>query len=609
MLVTQKNFEEFAHAIVSHKKIGYDTETKGLWWWKSFHNPVVPGVFAAQFAVADRAWYLDFHHSDDKLGAAHWKVLQSQLFSNPEILWYIQNGKFDMHHSANHGVHFAGTIHCTKAIARLVNNLEPQLNLDTLAEKYLGHKKVDIKSEIPRTKIKRWGKNDKFEELAHFDRMPLDRLLGYGLQDTRLAYDLGELQVKLIAEKDEQIRKTFPNLKARTLTSLMEQERELTKVLFEMERTGVQIDIAYATKAYENEVAKYKDLGEQFDAFCTKAIGKTLDIGSPRQLKELFDARGEAYSYTEKGNACFDSDALERSESSIAKLVLRYRYHYKRAHTYFENFIWLADTDGVIHCDFQQSGTETGRMSCWTPNLQNVSKTADKDELEFPVRRCFIPRKGFYFAELDYQAAEYRLMLDYAGEETLIEKVKAGFDVHEATRQELGIETRHEAKTFNFMILYGGGFQKIADALKCTVEQAKTRKQNYFSKLPKVKNFIFTVRDAAQYRGFVVNWSGRVLQYAKDSAFKSPNGLIQGGVGDMGKEAIIRAASLCESRNSRLLLQVHDSLLFEIAKDEDHMPRIFAAKMEAVYPYKKLPMAVSCAYSRKSLADLSDTLQ
>jgi DNA polymerase-1 len=303
-------------------------------------------------------------------------------------------------------------------------------------------------------------------------------------------------------------------------------------------------------------------------------------MGSPKQLKELFDALGETYSYTEKGNACFDADALERSQSPIAKLILKYRYHYKRAHTYFENFIWLADINGAIHCDLQQPGTETGRLSCWAPNLQNVSKTADKEEKDFPVRRCFIPRPGFFFADLDYQAAEYRMMLDYAGETTLIEKIKAGVDVHTATQEEMGIDSRHEAKTFNFALLYGAGLQRIADMLKITPEEAKERKARYFSKLGGVKRFIFNVRDAANARGFVINWAGRMLKYTRDTSFKAPNGLIQGGVGDLGKGAIIAADKMLSSHEtmrspshykSKLLLQVHDSLLFEIAEEEQHL--------------------------------------
>lgn len=596
--------------MANEKVLGYDTETTTLWWWASPHIPITPRVFAAQFATKLHAWYIDFEHSEDKLNDTHWVRLQTEIFSNPEILWYIHNAKFDMHQSANHGVSFAGTVHCTQAMARVLNNLEGDhkkggLKLDTLSEKYLGQNKIEI--DFPKTKIKKWGKNDKYEDLAHFNQMPLDKLIEYGLKDTRLAYDLGQFQIREIANIDSEIYSKLPWLKTKTLTYLMEQERKLTKVLFKMEREGVQIDRQYTEKAYYNEVAEYEKCKAQFDETCQKEIGKNLDLGSPRQLKELFDKLGEPYAYTDKGNACFDSDALERSNAVIAKLILKYRYHYKRAHTYFENFIWLSDTNGVIHCDLQQAGTETGRLSCWNPNLQNVSKTADNEEKLYPVRRCFVPRPGFIFVDLDYQAAEYRMMLDYAGEENLIEKVAAGLDVHVATKQELQVSSRHEAKTLNFMLLYGGGYQKLADALKISLAEAKRKKLSYFERLPGVKRFIYQVRDIAASRGFVINWAGRMLKYSRDTSFKAPNGLIQGGVGDMGKHALIGCSQAVENTPHKLLLQVHDSLLFEILEGSQiAVVQELKSLMESIYTYKKLPMAVDGGYSKKSWADLED---
>lgn len=618
MIVTKRNFDkalkELAAAAKRDKALGYDTETTCLNWWDvPWYDSIgiKPRVFAAQFATKDAEYYFDFNHSASKLGDAHFKKINDELTQNPEVLWFIANAKFDLHHSANHGIGFAGPVHCTKAIARVVNNLEPSLSLDALGEKYLGVGKLDVISIIKErgfvTKVKKFGYNDKFDEILHFDRLALEELVDYGKKDVRLCFDIGVWQTKKIKEIDAKIHKDSPQ----KLWDVLENEIKLSKVFFEMEREGVLIDRAYTEEAYENEVKEYSRIEKELDAIGSKHVEGKTDWLSAKQLKPIFDALGEPYSYTEKGNASFDKDALEESDSELAQLIIKYRYHNKRAHTYFENFIWLADRNNVLHADAQQAGTGFGRVSYWTPNLQNVPKRQDKEEAKYKVRRCFIPKPGTWFADFDYTGAEFYMSMDYAREMPVVDKLKAGLDPHEDLRRDMDLKDRDAAKTMQFRILYGGGQEAVGRALGHKGEAAKRigkqKKAEYFERMPALASLIRRVSQTAGVRGYIFNWFGRVLLYARDTSYKAMNGLIQSGVGDMTKKAMTDLhVNVLPKYKSRMILQVHDAILFKFYPDEIELIPLIKKAMTSAYPHKVLPMEADASFSAKSWADLQD---
>lgn len=380
-----------------------------------------------------------------------------------------------------------------------------------------------------------------------------------------------------------------------------------------MARTGIKLDVPYCKEAYEFEVKSYEKLEKILNEKTKSFSGANkIDWLSARQLKPLFEYLGIPYTFTEKGNACFDKDALEASDHEIPKLVLKYRYHNKRAHTYFENFVWLADKDGILHADAQQAGTGFGRMSYWTPNLQNVPKRSESEDSKYKVRKCFVPRKGFFFADLDYKGAEYYMLVDYADEDKVISQLKSGIDPHKNLGDSMGI-SRDEAKTMQFRILYGAGASAVGKALGYKDDEAnkigKEKKAEYFAKMPGVQKLMWQVSDLASYRGYIFNWLGRLLKYDQKTAYKATNGLIQGGVGDMTKVAMVNLdEKVLMRKETRMLLQVHDAILFEISDNErDIIPQL-ECTMASAYPHKRLPMQVDAKFSRSSWNDLKDTL-
>ena len=217
------------------------------------------------------------------------------------------------------------------------------------------------------------------------------------------------------------------------------------------------------------------------------------------------------------------------------------------------------------------------------------------------MRSAIIPSPGFFLAELDYKNAEYRLAFDYANEGELIRKIKEeGMDVHEATAQLMGV-SRKEAKTINFMLLYGGGAKKLAAALKCDLETAYAKRQRYFDALPKISAFIESVTRTAERRGFILNWAGRCVHFPDPRfAYKAPNSLAQGGCGDIAKRSIIDIDAYLHGKKSRLILNVHDSNLLEVAYGEEYIIEDISKIMVDAYPYRHLPQEVDVKFSNKN---------
>jgi DNA polymerase-1 len=596
VLVRRQDLTKVAEKLSAQHRLSLDCETTGLRPYQG-DRPFSIGI-----ATEDEVFYFNLKSyegiaEDCVLDPATLKLHLDPVFSNPHLTWFGHNFKFDLAHLAAIGIELAGQLHDTEVGARLEYNDHLNYSLDACAER-IGLKKDDaVKEYVKKHKLWEWEtfQGEKLnDKRLYFDRVPLELIASYTEQDARITYQLGRHQeaelIKLAA--------CVPEGKL-SILNVHANEKQLTKTCFGMERTGVRIDAAYCDRALRAEQAEYRRAAADFE----RLTGCPF-VDSGKSLQRAFDRVGARYGRTEKGNPSFTSEVLESLSSEPGALVLRYREHYKRAHTYYQNFLRFADADGAIHANVRQSGTATGRFSYSEPNLQNLHKEEGEElAAEYVVRRAFIPREGYVFACFDMDQVEYRMMLDYAGELALIEKVKSGLDVHEATAQMMGV-TRKEAKTINFMLLYGGGAQKLADALGITLEQAKDLRAKYFQTLPAVQGFIRSVCRAAELRGWIRNWAGRVYQFPNpEFSYKAPNYLIQGGCADQMKIAMNRIADRLRGTKSRMLLQIHDEVVVELNESEMHLIPEIKAILEGVYPYRYLPLTCGVELARKTLAD------
>lgn len=593
MLVTRENFRQVIDLLSSPAPRAIDTETTGLMAYKNDY------LFSIIIADASSEYYFNFYAYKDLeekyILPREWLKEFSRPFNIKDSLWFGHNFKFDLHMLAREGLLIAGTLHCTQAIARVEYNAHLKYSLDECAKRINLAKDDAVEEYISKNKLYDWeiipGKKQR-NKLKFFTKVPFEIMHKYGEKDARVTYELGISQVTSINNFSNRIPSNLmgPN-------NVMHNERQFTRTCFEIEKTGVLVNLKYCKEAAEYEALNMKKASDEF----LRMTGVKF-VNSAKVLAPIFKEYGETFPKTDKGNDRFDKHTLDGFKSPVALLVKDYRKAEKRA-AYFYSYIYYADKNGVIHADIKQSGTESGRVSYGNPNFQNVPKRGE-DDSKYPVRRAVIPRPGYVLYMLDYDSLEYKMMVDYAAEMDLVKKMNAGLDIHVACQELMGLSDRNTAKTMNFLKLYGGGAQKLADALGITLQESRALSQKYWERLPKVADFIQRVSQTAKNRGYIINWFGRVCQFPNSQfAYAAPNHLIQGGCADMVKKAMNNLSDFLKDKKSRMIIQVHDELIFEIHESEQYLVPVIKNIMETAYPYKHVPLTCSVEYSEKSWFD------
>lgn len=604
MLVGRKNFQSVLDRFTKPGEYSCDTETTGL---RRFQGDK---LFSVILADDDDGFYFNFqpypHLPDDLLlGPEHLAQLQ-KAFAVDASTWFLHNAKFDLHMLEREGLHIGGKLHCTQITARLIYNRHLKYSLDACVTRDLGLNKSDaVEDYIKKNKLWEWEQipgMTKRSKKKFFDRVPFKVIADYGIQDAKITRALGLWQKAKLEEIVCKTPKGIPTIKR-----VYQNEMKLVPVIRAMESQGLLVDKAYCQRGYDYYSKRMDQAKQEF----FEISGMDL-VDSGKALAKAFTAAGVAYPKTEKGNPSFTDDILEGFDSPLAQSVRRFRGAQKNANTYFSNFLFFSDSNGFIHPDLKQDGTDTGRFSCANPNLQNLPKK--EKETDFPIRRSFIPPQDFCLGMIDYDQVEYRLMLDYANESEVIDKIlNKGLDVHTATGEKMNV-SRDDAKTLNFLLLYGGGIGKLAASLNITETQAGRKRQKYFDELPQVRAFTRNVIATAEKRKQLFNWLGRMYHYPwindqyKHGTYKGPNHLIQGGCADIIKVAMPQLHNFLTPYKSKMLMQIHDEILFKIHKSELDIVPDLVKIMEAAYPHKHLPLTAGVSYSWESWFDKIDGL-
>jgi len=389
-------------------------------------------------------------------------------------------------------------------------------------------------------------------------------------------------------------------------------EKPLVKVVDRMKQVGVSLD----TECLKKLSKKYHEELDEIKKSIYKHAGHEFNINSPKQLGNvLYDELGlktERQKKTETGQRSTRESELEkmRDQHPIVKEVLRHRELQKLLSTYVDSLPELVGKDGRLHADFVQTGTTTGRMSSQNPNLQNIPI---RTEYGRKIRDAFVAEKGYVLASLDYSQIELRVAAALSGDEKLIRVFKEGGDVHTAVASEVfGIpaemidrEMRRRAKVINFGILYGMGVNALRVNLGEEVKRGEAQKflSDYFKNFSGLAEYVEKIKIDAAHKGYTETLFGRRryfsgfqsnLPYVRAQAERMAiNAPIQGTQADIIKLAMVEIHKMLEKEgllnDVRMILQVHDELVFEIKKDKvDIMTKDIKRIMESVVDKENL---------------------
>ena len=477
------------------------------------------------------------------------------LLEDPTIEKVFHNTKFDMHMLANIGMKMVGKLHDTVIIAKLVNENRNSFKLMDIAAKY---KDGIVKFEyMVDTYKKTYG-------IADYRLIPRELLTEYANADVWNAY------VLFVNE--------YPRLVDEDLEELYENEIQLMIALWAKERFGMQTDPNYE----EPLKAELQRLTDEAEQAVYDTVGYVFNMNSNQQIhKALLDLGVDPsiFKYTEKGNIKLDKDELKRlievHQIDLLIKIQEYRKYEKLLGTYAVGIYDQRDAEGKVHGSINQTEATTGRMSITKPALQTLPK---KDKR---IRKAFIPSEGYELWFMDLDQVEYRLFAHYAQAQGLIEAIKNGHDVHQATAaiifnkpyEEVTEDERAKAKTINFGLIYGQGDELTAALLKMTVAEARRFKQHYFAMIPEALPFINTVHKVVRARGYVKNKYKRRRRLTWDEAYKAPNALIQGCAADYIKHKIVLIYKflMAHGYKTRMVNVVHDELVLEVHKSELHL--------------------------------------
>lgn len=487
------------------------------------------------------------------------------IFAKESTTKIAQNIKYDMSVLRNYGIEIKGATYDTM-LAHYLIEPEKRHGMDALALAYLSYEPMSIENLIG----KKGAKQGNMREVE------LNLIKEYAAEDADIT-----LQLKPFLDKQ-----LTTNPKAVQL--LHEVEMPLARVLSTIECEGVNLDVPFLQEMSKTLEADSKAVQEKIFA----AAGQEFNIASPKQLGEILfeklklDPKAKK---TKTGQYMTGEEVLSKleAEHEIASLILDFRELQKLKSTYVDALpALISPKTGRIHTSFMQAVTATGRLSSKDPNLQNIPiRTVRGRE----IRKAFIPRdENHLILSADYSQIELRIMAAFSKDESMLDAFNNGLDVHKATAakvfhvplEEVTSDMRRKAKTVNFGIIYGVSAFGLASQLSISRTEAKEIIDQYFIEFPKVKTFMDQSITDARENGYVETVLGRrrylrdILSanmnergFAERNAINAP---IQGSAADMIKVAMIQIQGFLERENlkSKMILTVHDELVFDAHKDE-----------------------------------------
>ena len=557
---TEAEAQELLKTLMAAPRVAFDTETTAREPGMTATDAQTCRLIGFSFATEPgKAWYVDAGLVD----------IFRPLFADPTKTLIGLNVKFDRAVLHRYGIGFASTPHDVM-LAHYCLDAASRHGMDMLAEQYLGYRTIRF-SEVA-------GEPERGKPEPTLFGKDIAKVTDYAAEDADVTLRL-----------EDAIRPQALNLstsQSLNLSALPDVEEPLVKVLLEMEREGVRIDTA-ALKDYGRELDR-EILG--FRQTILGYSGPEFNPDSPKQLGELlFTKLGLAGGKkTASGQWSTDEKTLVKlaGEHPIIPAILEYRACAKLKSTYVDKLPTLIDENSRVHTTYAQAFTETGRLSSSDPNLQNIPIRTERGK---HIRRAFVARdEGHVLVSADYSQIELRLMAAMSGDTAMLEAFRRGEDIHRDTASRVydvmpafvTPEQRSKCKMVNFGIIYGISAFGLSQRLKVPRKEAADLIETYFRLYPKVKDFMAAAIEKAREKGYAETILGRrrtlrdinsrnatARQAAERDAINTP---IQGSAADLIKVAMVRvdAALRAERLRSKMVLQIHDELVFDCPKAE-----------------------------------------
>lgn len=568
-----------------HDEICFDTETTGI---DANDTELVGLSFSVQ---PGEAWYVpcpaDAAQTNEVL------AYFEPLFMDKSKTWIGQNSKYDLLVLKWYGIEPAGKIFDTM-LAHYVIEPDGKRSMDILSEKYLGYEPVHIEELIGKK-----GKNQ-----GTMRDVELDKIKDYAAEDADITLQLKQVFAPMLKEKE--VEKVFNEV-----------ENPLVKVLVDMEFEGIRIDEGFLND-YSKELEKEAKKSEEA---VYKQAGVRFNLASPKQLGEvLFDKLklDPSAKKTKTGQYQTGEDVLLKLAAKgnpIVDDILAFRELTKLKSTYVDALPQLINRKtGRVHTTYGQAVAVTGRLASNNPNLQNIPVRTERGK---EIRKAFIPRDSKHIlVSADYSQIELRIVAAISGDPNMCKAFRDGTDIHTATaarvynvpEADVTKEMRYKAKSVNFGIIYGQGAFGLADNLGISRTEAKEIIDNYKKEFPGIQQYMDNSINFARENGYVETLMGRkrwlrdinsanftVRGFAERNAINSP---IQGTAADMIKLAMqkVHTAMKKEKMQSKMILQVHDELVFDALKTElKELRPLIIENMQSALPLpNEVPVIAEC---------------
>ena len=544
--------EHHIAAIAADALVAFDTETTGL----DYHNDVLVGF---SFSTDGKTgYYVPIAHSylgvGTQVSVSAAKKAITEIFKRKVI---GHNIKFDLHFVTRYlGVERL-QIHADTMVLAWLGDSGRSLSMDSLSQSLFGHEMIHFKDTVK--------KGESFASVA------IEDACQYAAEDAYITMRLYDVLIKQLELKGGK----------EALSEANAVEFPFTSTLLGMEREGIAVDVN-ALELFKTEVSKeLTSLTQTIHEAC----GTVFNLNSPKQLGTiLFETLALPHGKKTKTGYSTDESVLEglKNEHPVIAMLLQYREYHKLYSTYIEPLMALAKSDqnSRIYTSFVQTGTATGRLSSKNPNLQNIPvKTA----LGMRIREAFVAPKGKKLIGIDYSQIELRLLAHFSEDSVLVNAFKQGRDIHMQTAislfgEEEASAKRNIAKTVNFGLLYGMGAKKLSDTLGISTKEAKGIIERYFETFPSVKSYFSGIVEQAKELGYVetllhrrryFNFSTATPMLKAAYEREAVNTVFQGSASDLIKLSMNAIDNMIRSEGlrARMLLQIHDELIFEVDED------------------------------------------